>query len=161
MVTYVTLRLGKGTMRKVIFLVGGAIGFILGSRAGKEPYQQVETKLRQFVRRPEVQQAVNEAQTAAQDTAGVAVAKVGEKLSSTRPEDTETISGAPTTGKSYADPQDLQFGAAAAEKEETVDEMLKHGMSTQKIEEMEEQLPRTGDANAPRAGNKAPLQDRT
>ena len=124
-------------MRKVIFLLGGAIGFILGSRAGSEPYQQVETKLRQFVRRPEVQQAMNEAQTAAQDAAGVAVAKVGEKLSSTRPENTETIPVAPTTGKSYADPQDLQFGAAAVEKEQTVDEMLTQGIPAQQIERTE------------------------
>lgn len=148
-------------MRKIIFLVGGAIGFILGSRAGKEPYQQVETKLRQLVRRPEVQQVINEAQTAAQDAAGVAVAKVGDKLSSTRPENSETTPGAPTTWKSYADPQDLQFGAAAAEKEQTIDEMLEHGMSAQQIEGMEEQLPESGNANTPRAGNKAPLHDGT
>ena len=148
-------------MRKIIFLLGGAFGFILGSRAGKEPYQQVETKLRQFVRRSEVQQVINEAQTPARDTAGVAVAKVGEKLSSTRPENTETTPAAPRTRKSYADPQDLQFGAAAAEKEQTIDEMLKHGMSAQQIEGMEQQLPQTGNANTPRAGNKAPLHDDT
>ncbi len=87
--------------------------------------------------------------------------KVGEKLSSTRPENTETTPAAPRTRKSYADPQDLQFGAAAAEKEQTIDEMLKHGMSAQQIEGMEEQLPQTGNANTPRAGNKAPLHDDT
>ncbi|HEY2764695.1 MAG TPA: hypothetical protein VGJ13_11895 [Pseudonocardiaceae bacterium] len=49
------------------FLLGGAIGYVLGSRAGRERYAQLERAGRQVIDHPAVQSAV-----------GVAVAKVTE-----------------------------------------------------------------------------------
>ena len=43
-------------MRKITFLLGAGIGFILGSLTG--PYQQLVSKVREITRRPEVQDTV-------------------------------------------------------------------------------------------------------
>ncbi len=49
------------------FLLGGVIGYVLGSRAGRERYEQIERICRQLVDHPAVQGA-----------AGVASAKIDE-----------------------------------------------------------------------------------
>ncbi|MGH3989467.1 MAG: hypothetical protein ACRDTZ_19480 [Pseudonocardiaceae bacterium] len=49
------------------FLLGGAIGYLLGSRAGRERYEQIERMCRQVLDHPTVQGA-----------AGVASAKISE-----------------------------------------------------------------------------------
>lgn len=49
------------------FLLGGAIGYVLGSRAGRERYQQMERMCRQAIDHPTVQ-----------GTAGVISAKITE-----------------------------------------------------------------------------------
>ena len=41
-------------MKKVSFLLGLAVGFLVGSRAGSGPYQQLEATVRSAARRPEV-----------------------------------------------------------------------------------------------------------
>ncbi|HEY6425395.1 MAG TPA: hypothetical protein VIY28_19565 [Pseudonocardiaceae bacterium] len=49
------------------FLLGGAIGYVLGSRAGRQPYEQLERGCRQLIDHPAVQGA-----------AGVVSAKITE-----------------------------------------------------------------------------------
>ena len=49
------------------FLLGGAIGYLLGSRAGRERYEQIERMCRQVLDHPTVQGA-----------AGVVSAKISE-----------------------------------------------------------------------------------
>ncbi len=49
------------------FLLGGAIGYVLGSRAGRERYEQIERMCRQLIDHPTVQ-----------GTAGVVSAKINE-----------------------------------------------------------------------------------
>ncbi|MGH3775249.1 MAG: hypothetical protein ACRDRR_05840 [Pseudonocardiaceae bacterium] len=49
------------------FLLGGAIGYVLGSRAGRERYEQIERMCRQVLDHPTVQ-----------GVAGVASAKISE-----------------------------------------------------------------------------------
>ncbi|MGH3899086.1 MAG: hypothetical protein ACRDTA_12750 [Pseudonocardiaceae bacterium] len=49
------------------FLLGGAIGYVLGSRAGRERYEQIERICRQLIDHPAVQGA-----------AGVVSAKISE-----------------------------------------------------------------------------------
>jgi len=39
------------------FLLGGAIGYVLGSRAGRERYEQIERMCRQLIDHPTVQGA--------------------------------------------------------------------------------------------------------
>jgi len=59
----------------------------------------------------------------------------------------------------YADPQDLQFGKAAAEKEEELDELLEQGESLEQVTVDEETQRQHGALTEPRAGNKAPLPE--
>lgn len=60
-------------MKKFIFLAGLAIGFVVGSRAGRAPYESLERTARQVADDPEVQrrtaQAKETAGRVAQDTA--------------------------------------------------------------------------------------------
>jgi hypothetical protein len=48
-------------MRKITFVVGFTSGFLLGSRAGHGPYDQVEAKVREFLGRPETQAKIDHA----------------------------------------------------------------------------------------------------
>ena len=52
-------------MKKLAFLLGVAVGFLIGSKVGHEPYAQVEKKMRELAARPEVQDAMNKAKGAA------------------------------------------------------------------------------------------------
>jgi len=54
-------------MKKLIFLFGVAVGFLLGSKVGHEPYARFEKRVREFADRPEVQSAMENAKGAAQD----------------------------------------------------------------------------------------------
>jgi hypothetical protein len=48
-------------MKKVFLALGAAVGFVLGSRAGRGPYRRLESKVREVWGRPEVQQALDNA----------------------------------------------------------------------------------------------------
>ncbi|MEV4317989.1 hypothetical protein [Actinocrispum sp. NPDC049592] len=52
-----------------LFLVGVAVGYVLGAKAGRERYEQIMRAYRGIVEHPAIQSA-----------AGVARAKIGEKL---------------------------------------------------------------------------------
>ena len=41
-------------MKKLLFVMGGAIGFVLGSRSGHKPYNQMREKVMRVTHRPEV-----------------------------------------------------------------------------------------------------------
>lgn len=45
-------------MKKLILLVGIALGFVFGSKMGREPYERIEGKVRQLADRAEVEHAV-------------------------------------------------------------------------------------------------------
>ena len=45
-------------MRKMVILLAGGVGFLLGSRAGRQPYEQFEAQFRRIRRKPQVQEAV-------------------------------------------------------------------------------------------------------
>jgi len=69
-------------MTKLIFLFGVAVGFMLGSKVGHEPYTQVERKIREFADRPDVQDAMDKAKVAAQEQVGLFSEKLSDKLPS-------------------------------------------------------------------------------
>jgi hypothetical protein len=69
-------------MKKLLLLAGVGIGFIVGSRAGKEPYQRLQNTLRELAGRPEVTQAVAAASDRVDDIADRTAAKVSEAASS-------------------------------------------------------------------------------
>ena len=146
------------TIRKTTFLLGGGIGFILGSRMGRGPYQQLETKVRAIARRPAVQDTAERLTNAAKEQAAAVVDKAAPSES---PDGDSRVSAPGPTPEGYADPQDLQFSMAAAHKEEIVDDLLEQGVPPAEIEQKEEELRRSGVLHEPPAGNKAkPAKDR-
>ncbi|MGO1226057.1 hypothetical protein ACT3SY_04735 [Brachybacterium sp. AOP42-E1-35] len=72
-------------MKKFIFLAGLAIGFVVGSRAGRGPYESLERTARQVADDPEVQrraaQAKDTANRVAHDTADAVKEKTPEVAS--------------------------------------------------------------------------------
>jgi hypothetical protein len=46
-------------MKKVLLLLGVAVGFVLGSKQGRKPYERLEAQVRQLTSRPEVKSAVD------------------------------------------------------------------------------------------------------
>jgi hypothetical protein len=145
------------TIRKTTFLLGGGIGFILGSRIGRGPYQQLETKVRAIVRRPAVQDTAGGLEDAAQ---GQAAALINKATLSGSQDEARRVSPPEATPQTYADPQDLQFSAAAAHKETIVDDLLEQGVPPAELEQKEEELRQSGALHEPPAGNKAkPAKD--
>ena len=41
-------------MKRLLLLVGMGIGFVLGSKAGRAPYERLERTVRELLRRPQV-----------------------------------------------------------------------------------------------------------
>ncbi len=146
------------TIRKTTFLLGGGIGFILGSRIGRGPYQQLEMKVRAITRRPAIQDTAGQLTDAAKEQAAAVIDKVtpsGARDAGSR------ITPPEPTPETYADPQDLQFSTAAARKEAIVDELLEQGVPPADMEQKEEELRQSGALHEPPAGNKAkPAKDR-
>jgi hypothetical protein len=56
-------------MRKLPLLVGAAIGYVLGTRAGRERYEQLAQTASKFWSDPRVQQKVEEVKTQAPEVA--------------------------------------------------------------------------------------------
>lgn len=87
-------------MSKIITLTAGAIGFVLGSRAGREPYEKLAAKAGQVRRDPRVQEKVSQAQDVATDKAKTAAStvsdKVSEKVSEVRSSDSSGSSSTPS-----------------------------------------------------------------
>ena len=139
-------------MGKATFLLGAGIGFILGSRTGRGPYQQLDTKVREFTRRPEVQDKAGQLKDAAKKQASAVAGKVTPSRSSAAE---SRVTPPDPTPKSYADPQDLQFSTAAARKEAMVDDLLEQGVPPAEMAHKEEELRQSGQLSEPPAGNKA------
>ena len=129
-------------MRKSMFLVGAGIGFILGSRSGRGPYQQLESKVREITRRPEVRNKVEQLKDTAKDQAAAAAQKKTSRSQAAAGD--SPVTPPDPSPQSYADPQDLQFSTAAARKEEIVDDLLAQGVPPADMEQKEEELRETG-----------------
>jgi hypothetical protein len=52
-------------MWKLPLVVGGAVGFVLGSRAGRGPYEQLENRARQLCGRPQAQRVTDQVRESA------------------------------------------------------------------------------------------------
>jgi hypothetical protein len=73
-------------MRKLTFLAGLALGYVLGTRAGRERYEQLRKTARDVSQTPAVQSAARNAKQAAGSAAGKAadavISKAGDRLPS-------------------------------------------------------------------------------
>jgi hypothetical protein len=65
-------------MRKLMLLTAGAVGYVLGTRAGRERYEQIKSGAQKLKNNPTVQQKAREATTAVKENAPVVKDKVAE-----------------------------------------------------------------------------------
>ncbi len=66
--------------KKLTLAVGFGAGYVLGAKAGRERYTQLETKFREVAGMPAVQNATANVKEAASDMAETAKATVNEKV---------------------------------------------------------------------------------
>jgi hypothetical protein len=69
-------------MSKLGMLAAGAVGYVLGARAGRERYDQIVYQAQRFWTNPTVQKAASEAQERARDAAPIVAEKVGDAAKS-------------------------------------------------------------------------------
>jgi hypothetical protein len=101
---------------KLMFLTGLAAGFVLGSRAGREKYEEIRANAQKIWENPTVQEAAGVAQAQANKlyTEGkdkIQSSKLGEKLNTTSTTSTDktdellapsdSLSGSKGTGTTY------------------------------------------------------------
>jgi hypothetical protein len=62
-------------MNKITLLVGGAVGYVLGARAGHERYEQIKNQAQSLWTNPKVQQKATQAQEFAKEKAPIVADK--------------------------------------------------------------------------------------
>ena len=67
-----------------MLLTAGAVGYVLGTRAGRERYEQIKSGAQKLKNNPTVQQKVREAGTAVKENAPVVKDKVAEAASTAK-----------------------------------------------------------------------------
>ncbi|MFJ8014070.1 YtxH domain-containing protein [Streptomyces sp. NPDC096339] len=71
---------------KATFLAGLALGYVLGTRAGRERYEQLKKSVREFAQNPAVRNAAETAGHTGRVYAGKAFAAVSEKVGDAVPD---------------------------------------------------------------------------
>jgi hypothetical protein len=69
-------------MKRLLFVVGIGIGFVLGSRAGRGAYDQIEAKVREISGKPAVRDVVDQVSGVVKEQTEAAKGKVMDKLPS-------------------------------------------------------------------------------
>lgn len=67
-------------MKKLLLAIGAAIGFVFGSRAGRRPYERIESKLKSVTGRSSVHDAVSSTKDAVHQTTDAASSMIGRKV---------------------------------------------------------------------------------
>lgn len=97
-------------MRKLMLLGAGAVGYVLGAKAGRERYEQIAAQAQKLRQNPKVQQKVDEAKTKAKDAAHTAVDKAKEKASGDSESPAGTQPAATSTPTGAAGPKSFGVG---------------------------------------------------
>ena len=74
-------RIGVVRMGKIMVTAAGAVGYVLGARAGRERYEQIKSQVSRLWQDPKVQQAAARAEGLARDTAPRVQQKVADAAS--------------------------------------------------------------------------------
>ncbi len=95
-------------MKKLMLLGAGAVGYVLGAKAGRERYEQISRQAQKIRSNPDVQQKVDEARHVAKDAADTATDKVrsqkGSSAQSGGPAYTSPASGTAGFGRGDENP---------------------------------------------------------
>ena len=67
-------------MRKTTLLTGLAAGYVLGTKAGRDRYEQIMRAFRQVRENPQVQRTTNQVQSQAGDLASTAKRSMSDKV---------------------------------------------------------------------------------
>jgi hypothetical protein len=67
-------------MRKLPLLAAAAVGYVLGTRAGRERYEQIKSGARRMSQNPKVQEVAHKAQDAATQQAAAAAELAKDKM---------------------------------------------------------------------------------
>ena len=70
-------------MKKMFLLLGVGVGYVLGSRAGRERYEQIKTQAQKIAGNPKVQEAAHKAQDTVTTQAAAAAGAAKDKVSDT------------------------------------------------------------------------------
>jgi hypothetical protein len=101
-------------MKKVTFIAGAAVGYVLGTKAGREKYQQIVDSTRTLHEKPVVQRA----QSKIKDLAGQGTTAVSTKLGLDR-DDADS-----TTTSLDSEPTSMAKAGAASTKASVTDPTL-------------------------------------
>ncbi len=71
---------------KVTFVVGLAVGYVIGTRAGRERYEQLKKSMRQLSQNPAVRNAAESAAQGGREVAGKAFHAVSDKVGDRMPD---------------------------------------------------------------------------
>ncbi|MBC9716113.1 YtxH domain-containing protein [Streptomyces sp. TRM66268-LWL] len=71
---------------KLTFVAGLALGYVIGTRAGRERYEQIKKSARQIAQNPAVRNTVESAAQSGREVAGKAFASVSEKVGDKMPD---------------------------------------------------------------------------
>jgi SLT domain-containing protein len=96
-------------LKKLVFLGAGAVGYVLGAKAGRERYEQIAEQAQKLRSNPTVQQKVDEAKHMAKDAADTASEKVREQSRGGSDTPAGTSPGATSTPTGSTGPK--TFGA--------------------------------------------------
>jgi hypothetical protein len=89
-------------MGKILFLAGAATGYVLGSKAGRQAYDQIKGKAQDLWGDPNVQKAVSQVGQVAKDAATVAQSKISGAAKDAGSKDSDS-NDAGTSGTMSAD----------------------------------------------------------
>jgi hypothetical protein len=67
-------------MKKLLLAFGAVIGFVLGSRAGRRPYEQIESKVKSLTGRSSVHDVVASTKDAVHQASDAASSTIGQKV---------------------------------------------------------------------------------
>lgn len=96
-------------MKKLIFLAGLGIGFVVGARSGRETYDKLEAQARQIAQDPRVQEKADKARSVAQDAAATVKERAPEVAAAAK----DKASSAAATAKEKASSATHRAGSEA------------------------------------------------